>query len=161
MCGLVFWAYLFKMAGRRITGWLDACGYSTNVGVIWNEAVGWYEGITKVQFQTLPRAINTEEALTQTRLNETENCSYRHDNTKPGKFGNLISKSLSVLDTIDKIIASGVLTKGSSWSRHHKGLIDWLLKVVKSLNCLLYEKPLIYTNGVCAPLVQKLFHARG
>jgi hypothetical protein len=79
---------------------------TTDVGAIWKEAIDRYEEITKVKIESLTRASNVDEVLSETRKRKTLFQSYRHGETKLDKFRTLVSKSLSPIDKVGSMVAS-------------------------------------------------------
>jgi hypothetical protein len=79
---------------------------TTDVGAIWREAIDRYEEITKVEIESLPRASNIDEVISETQKRDSTFRGYRHDETKLDKFRTLVKKSLSPIGKVGNMVAS-------------------------------------------------------
>jgi hypothetical protein len=79
---------------------------TTDVGATWTEAINRYEEITEVKIESLTRASNLDEVLSETQKRETKLRGYCHGETKFDKLRTLLSKSLRPIDEVGSMVAS-------------------------------------------------------
>lgn len=83
---------------------------ATYIGEIWKEAVDQYERAAMVKLDSLDRANNVDEILTDMRDREKKFKDFRHDGSKLDKFRTLLGKSLKPIAVVGDVAAAASST---------------------------------------------------
>jgi len=94
----------------------------TDIGAIWEGAIHRYEMVIGMKVESLAKANNVDEILSQIQGNVASFKAHRHDGSKLDRFRSLVSKSLDPVEQISKIVASAVLSV-----RQHIPPCIWLI----------------------------------
>ena len=78
----------------------------TDIGTLWKAATDRYETATGVKIESLTKANNLDEILGQIQGNMASFKAHRHDGSKLDRFRSLVSKSLSLIEQLSKIVAT-------------------------------------------------------